>query len=200
MFVQNLFFELIQVAIGEKSCLSCTPSDDDWQALFDLAQSHAIAGVCLAGLEKLSNIGQRPPQLLLLNWIGIAQQIEERNKVVNNQCLVLQKKMSRDGFQSCILKGQGNAEMYGQIIPQLALLRQAGDIDVWVEGGCEKVLKYVEQIAPTEDVNEQHVHFRLFQDTEVEVHFTPSRLSNRWLDRKLQRWFESEQDRQMEHK
>lgn len=195
----ELFFELLRLSINGDKSLSGFPSEDEWQALFDLAEKHSLVGVSIAGLERLAELGHRPPQGLLLNWIGISQQIEQRNKVVNNQCLCLQKKLSGDGFKHCILKGQGNAKMYGQISPKLSLLRQSGDIDVWVAGGYDKVLQYVESVRPTDEVNEQHVHFHLFDDTEVEVHFTPSRLPNYFLDRKLQRWFLSEQDRQMNH-
>lgn len=74
----ELFFDLLRISIGVESCLSKNPSDDEWQVLFELAQKHALVGVCLAGLEELSNQGVRPPQGLLLNWIGISQQIEHR--------------------------------------------------------------------------------------------------------------------------
>lgn len=194
-----VFFDLLRVTIGRQESLSQTPSEREWQAIFEIAQRHALVGVCLTGLEKLSNQDQRPPKELLLNWIGISQQIEQLNMIVNKRCLELQKKLSAEGFKYCILKGQGNAIKYGKISPKLALLRQSGDIDVWVAGGYDKVLRYVENVRPTEEVNEQHVQLHLFDDTEVEVHFTPSRLSNRLLDRKLQQLYLSEVDRQMSH-
>lgn len=130
----------------------------------------------------------------------MAQQIEARNKRVNQHCVALMDKLHRDGFRACILKGQGNARMYGQLNPQLALWRQPGDIDVWVEGGFEKVVRYVQDVCPTNEVNEQHIHLHLFEDTKVEAHFTPSRLANRILNRRLQQWFAKEKDNQMNHR
>lgn len=197
--MSELIFELLRVSISSDKCLSNTPTDKEWQALFDIIQKHALAGVCIVGLEILSNQEQTPDKGLLLNWIGLSHQIEQRNKVTKNQCLKLQKKLSEDGIKYCFLKGLGNARMYGKINPRLSLLRQSGDIDVWVEGGYDRVLQYVDRIKPTDEVNEQHVHFHLFDNTEVEVHYTPSRSPNRFLDRKLQRWYLSEQDRQMGH-
>lgn len=142
----------------------------------------------------------RPPQGILLNWIGILQQIEQRNKTVNRQCLELQKKLDEAGLKYCILKGQGNAQMYGKIKSQLSLLRQSGDIDVWVGGGFDKVLQYVQGVSPTDDVSEQHVHFHVFEDTDVEVHFTPSWLTNPRYNRRLKKWFAEEAERQMSHR
>lgn len=82
--------------------------------------------------------------------------------------------MITDGFRSCILKGQGNIANYGT----LGLLRQSGDIDLWVEGGYEKIAAYVKKNAPTKDINQHHANFSVFQDTEVELHFYPLQLNN----------------------
>ena len=198
--IEQSFFEIIQVALGFRTVFSRSLTDEEWEEIFVIAQKQSVLGVCVAGLEALSNQGQRPPKELLLNWIGIAQQIEQRNKAVNRQCLELQKKLDGAGLKYCILKGQGNAQMYGKINSQLSLLRQSGDIDVWVEGGFDKVLQYVQSVSPTDEVNEQHVHFHVFDDTEVEVHFSPSRLSNPIFNRRLQGWFAEETERQMNHR
>ena len=199
MPIQELLFELLRIAIGSQEYLLYTPTADEWKELFHLAEKHALVGVCFAGLQRLDTPEQRPPQKLLYQCIGIGQQIQERNKTINRQCLTLQRRLQKDGFCWCLLKGQGNAMMYGRIDPQLALLRQPGDIDIWVEGGFESIMRYVQSISPTDEVNEQHVHLGVFHDTEVEVHFTPSKLANRWRDSKLQKWFAKEADRQMNH-
>lgn len=196
----HLFFELLRGSIDGGGFLSHKPSTDDWQKLFDVAENQSVLGVCMAGLEAFNNQGQRPPKELLLKWIGIAQQIEQRNKTVNRHCLELQKKLYDARLKYCMLKGQGNAQMYIEKNPQLSFLRQPGDIDVWVDGGFDKVLQYVQEVSPTEEVNEQHVHFNIFDDTEVEVHYIPSRLSNPMYNRRLKRWFVEEAERQMNHR
>ena len=199
MEMHEVFFDLLRLSLGQDIKIDQGLTPEDWKALYELAENHAVLGVCLAGLEAMDKQGLRPPQFLLLQWIGMSQQIEAKNKVVNEQCIALQDRLNNDGFRTCILKGQGNARMYGLLNPQLDLWRQSGDIDVWVEGGFEKIMRYVQRVSPTDEVNEQHVHFHIFEDTEVEVHFTPSRMANRVVDRRLQKWFEKEQERQMNH-
>ncbi len=198
MHTEHLLFELIRTSFGLQQNLSYTPTVEEWQELYDMADKHAILGVCMAGMESLDE-RQRPPQEVLLQWIGISQQIEVRNKTINQQCLTLLARLKEDGFRGCILKGQGNAAMYSKLNAQLGLWRQSGDIDVWVEGGFDRVIKYVQRISPTDEVNEQHAHLHIFEDTEVEAHFTPSRIANRIKDRLLQKWYVGQQERQMNH-
>lgn len=42
----NLFFQLIQVAIGRRDSLSRVPSADEWSTLYKTAQKLEVAGVC----------------------------------------------------------------------------------------------------------------------------------------------------------
>ncbi len=179
--------------------MSYSPSEEEWNDIFSLAKKHALLGISFVGVQLLKDTDQRPPQSVLFKWISSEQQIERKNRVLNKQSVILQKRLNIDGLSACILKGQGNALMYRQIDPLLGKMRQPGDIDVWVGGGFEKVLEYVQTIRPTDEVNEQHVHLKVFKHTEVEVHFTPSRLPNRWKNRILQQWFASEEERQMSH-
>lgn len=79
------------------------------------------------------------------------------------------------------------------------LSRTPGDIDIWVEGGFEKVMRYVQRVSMTDHVTEHHVEFDFFKDIPVEAHFTPSRLINRRCDRRYQKWVEKEGDRQFTH-
>lgn len=197
--MQDLLFELIRIGLGKDHCLSMTLSDKQWWQLYDLAGKHALTGVCLAGLQLLDSTNQRPPSELLFQWIGDSLEIENRNKLINKQSIEVQRKLRDAGIRSCLLKGQGNALLYGRIKPNLMLLRNPGDIDLWAEGGKESVIRYVETEMPTDDVNELHIQYSIFDDTEVEVHFTPTRLSNYFRNRKLQKWFSLEKERQMTH-
>lgn len=189
----DLFFELIRVAICTQESFSRIPSETEWNRLFHLAQKQSLVGICFAGLNRLgadsdegfSQIGMSED--LFFNWMGMAAQISMKNEVVNEQCTVLQKRFSADGFRSCILKGQGVAALYGE---ELGIFRQSGDIDIWIEGGVKAVLNLAKSIDHKVDVTEQHVHLDLFEDIEVEAHFTPSVLKNPFVNRRLQQWFE----------
>lgn len=196
--VQKALFELIQIGLNQSASFSVHPSDKEWSAIFQLAQKQSMEGICYAGLQALE--GKCRPLLdLLYHWIGIGCQIEERNRTLNSQCKSVQKRLLKDGMRGCILKGQGNALMYGRIEPKLALLRQPGDIDVWLAGGFEKVVKYAIGIKSTEEIDNHHIDLALMEDVEVEAHYTPSRLINKMTDRRLQRWYREETERQMSH-
>lgn len=79
------FFELIQVALGVRHCLSHTPSADEWGELYNIAKKQSLVGICFAGVQKLVNQQQEPPEMLYLTWMGMAAKIQQRNEVVNRQ-------------------------------------------------------------------------------------------------------------------
>lgn len=187
MNIEYLFYNLIQVAVGQQNCLSHTPSEAEWNELYQMAKKQSLVGVCFAGVQQLVNQQQEPPEMLYLTWMGMAAKIQQRNETVNRQCVEMQKQLEIDGFSSCILKGQGVGFLYGE----LRNLRQSGDIDVWIREPFADVMKYVDRIAPTKEVSHQHVHFHVFDDTEVELHFVPSELECFYNNRKLQRYYET---------
>lgn len=181
-----LFFELIQVAIGYRTCLSYVPSDVEWQSLFLMAEKHSLVGVCFGAVEKLPT-NQYPPKRLLLNWLAQAEYIKKRNKLVDIRCVELQTKLLANGFRSCVLKGQGNAKLYPKHLRQL---RQSGDIDLWVEGVRDDIVNFLNVSGMNaHDIHIVHADAECFDDVVVEIHFQPSWMYNPWTDRKLQRFF-----------
>ena len=198
--MEELFFELLRVSVGKQDSLSRVPNEEEWKQLADIAYKQFMMGVCFAGIQKLSEKGISPPRDLLLQWATFSEQTKGRNIEKNTECLRLQNKLRQHGMRSCILKGQGNAMMYGKLAPQLEYTRHSGDIDVWAEGGFERVVKFVLKYQPTKKIHDRHVEFKVFDDTEVEMHFKPDQLINRIKDRKLQRWLKEEEERQLTHR
>ena len=121
----NLFFELLQLALGTRDRLSRAPSPDEWTSICQESQRPAILGLMVEGLERLPK-EQLPKQGLLLQWIGLPLQIESQNCLLNKRCHELQQVFSEAGFACCILKGHGNALYYPK-----SEVRQSGDIDIW---------------------------------------------------------------------
>ena len=195
--MNSLFYELIRVAIGTQDSLSRLPSQKEWKALYDMAKKQSLVGVCFAALQRLgadadegfARIGMS--ERLYLTWMGMTAQIQKKNETVNQQCAELQAKLSADGLRSCILKGQGVASLYSEL---LLGLRQSGDIDLWVDADAESVIKYVKKVSPTNDIERKHISLKIFEDTEVEVHWVPSELDNPFKNKKLKAWYESEKN------
>lgn len=165
----KLFFELIQVAAGAKEKLSHAPTDEEWVELFESSQKQAVAGIAFLALEKLSNVGIKPPLNLLYEWIGLSEQIKSRNTLLNKRCLDLAELFSEAGFESCILKGQGNAMMYPE-----PLLRTSGDIDIWVKGNRDEIVKFCRSNVDGCEIEHHHIQFPIWDDVDVEAHFVPS--------------------------
>lgn len=185
----QLFFELIQVAIGNADRLSYTPSAQEWQMLFDSAKKQTLIGICFYGLQKLVKYEQTKhlPVTLKLKWLGLVASIQKRNELINARCVELQTKLAEDGFRTYIMKGQGNAALYRN----LSLIRQSGDIDIYLEGGFERVIEYVKKTYPTEKVNELEIIYHCFDDVEVEIHYKPFVMDSP-KDRILQEFFKDE--------
>lgn len=184
--IDLLFFELIQVAIGNRKCLSHTPSADEWGKLYAMAEKQALVGVCFAGVEWLHEQRQVPPMELLMDWLGQAEYIRSRNEAVNKQCVELQHKLAKDGFSSSILKGQGVGALYGE---KLSMLRQSGDIDIFVDGGIERAFEYCKEHYGNFEYDYINAHIPEYDDTEVELHWRVHSLPNPFANKRLQKWF-----------
>ena len=70
MTIQKLFFQLIQVSLGQLDCLDRGPSPEEWQELFELSKSHQVAPVCYDGVVRLFDFGLRAPQDLSIDWMA----------------------------------------------------------------------------------------------------------------------------------
>ena len=133
------FFELIQIAIGNKAGFDKAPTDKEWVKLFELACKQSLASVSLDGVNKLTeqDSSQKPPMGVLFEWIGIQQQTIALIKLQNQRTKELCEIFKKAGFQSCVLKGQGTALYYEH--PEY---RQCGDIDIWVKGDRDEILSF----------------------------------------------------------
>lgn len=132
-----------------------------------------------------------------MRWYASVSNIRHRNRIVNGQCVTLQKDLNTEGLRSCILKGQGVACYYSKNICQL---RQPGDIDIWVDGTWQQVMTLVAKRTPNKEFDLKHAHYNVFKDTPVEVHWVPSTTSNYILDRKLKRFYRQQSVVQFDHK
>lgn len=165
------------------------PSVKDWSALLTFAKKQSLIGICLPE-EAPVNL----PKSVLLQWIGQVQLIEQQNILLNRRIEQLFGMLEHDGFRCCLLKGQGNAMMYPN-----PLARCSGDIDVWIDADEETVYQYVKNKFPDEKESHKHIHFPIFEDAPVDMHYTPLKIYHPIHNRRLQQWLEENKDEQMTH-
>ncbi len=198
--MDELFFELIRIAIGKQDCLTKEPTAEEWQFMFDQAKRQALLGICFVGVRRLKSCHQTLPRVLFLKWLTVAFHIQQKNEQLNNICIELQHQLFQSGLRSSILKGQGIAQYYDRRKDdsdevQLSLFRQSGDIDVYVDCGRERAIAYARSLGQENiEWDYKHLHLKLFKKTEVEMHYRVEVLLNLWKNRKLQRWFKEHED------
>lgn len=205
MCKHSLFFELIQVGIDQRALLSRVPSAKDWSVLYGLSVKQAVAGVCFYGVQRLPK-EQRAclPESLKMQWLALATQIQARNELMNRRCVELQRMLAKEGIRMSILKGQGVARYYKLKDESLELranslgmLRQSGDIDVYVDGGMEKVLRWCRERYGDVEFDYINAHVPMFKDVEVELHWRGGSMTNLFRNRRLQRRLEREETKEM---
>lgn len=192
--MNDIFIELIRVAISTQATLSRLPSEAEWEELFEMSVKQSLVGICFVGLHALgadsddgfSKIGMS--EELYLEWMGMAAQINMKNELVNRQCVEVQQMVEKAGFRTFIMKGQSNAVLY-KSSDDLPLFRQSGDIDIYLEGGFKKVNDFVQKTFPTNQINELEIHYHCLEDTEVEIHYRPFFMRNPIKNARLQRFF-----------
>ena len=191
--MSNLFFELLQVAVSQRVELSSVPTEEEWEELFQMAKKQSVLGICFQGIENLRK-DQCPQRRMIMRWVANSDKVEQKNENTLEGCVKIVNLFRKHGYRSCILKGQGIASYYPH--PER---RTSGDIDIWVEGGREKVLKYIRPLFPKRKVIYHHMDFPVMKGLPVEVHFTPTWMNNPFKNRYLQRWFLEKPDEQFSH-
>lgn len=165
------------------------PQVANWAALLLFADKQKVLGVCSPTLYSVY-----VNQNTLFQWIGIEQHIRNQNIILNKRIGELSQILNEVGFRFCILKGQGNAEMY----PDPGL-RCAGDIDVWIDAGEKSVTSFVKKRYPDIEQTFKHIKFPVFDDVDVDVHTTPLRLYHPNHKRELKKWIHQQKDKQFAH-
>jgi hypothetical protein len=83
----------------------------------------------LQGIEsfRIQDSGFKIPQMLLLQWIGEVQMIEQQNKEMNVFIAEFIEKLRKEGIYAILVKGQGIAQCY-----EKPLWRCSGDVDIFL--------------------------------------------------------------------
>lgn len=194
----NMLTPLIQVALGHRESLPHKPSVDEWKLMYYESFKQALSGVCFSAIERLPK-EQHPPKDLLLQWFALADNIKQRNLLLNEQAKELTEQFKAGGFRSCVLKGQSIAQLYNlNENLDLRLYRQSGDIDIWVDGDRDNVLYYARSFGSILSIDNKHANFDCFKDTVVEIHFIPLFFFNPFTNKRFKEWLHEVRNRQFE--
>lgn len=185
---KDLFIELIRIATGNLSGFKATPTKEEWTWLYEQAGKHAIIGPLFTALDKIP-AEQRPPRQLLMDWHATCEAIKADCRKANHDAVWASKKFVQAGFRNAVLKGQGNALLYPE-----PLLRQSGDVDIWLDGKRKDIIGYVRKFFPNIRVQWIEVEFPIKKDCCIEVHTMPSFMSNPFDNKRLIHYFEEKRE------
>lgn len=218
VMLQRIFFEFLQVTIGQRSCMSRALTMEEWKGLYGLLKKHALLGVGYVAIQKLPK-EQWPPNAMIMQWVGVAQKIRLLNLELNEECRKVVTQLEHDGIGAVVIKGQSNLENYPE---ELREYRNPGDIDLWTKQtndcgipiavqqgdsveyeyykGVRGIIEYARlQRRVREDKSRlkplyYHVEYHTDKGTEVEMHYRPSFLCSPIRNMRMQRWFKEQFD------
>ena len=201
--MNGLFFELLQIAIGNRKELTRPLTDDEWASMYGICEKQALLGIAFAGVERLPK-EQYPPFDVLAEWVHDAQVAKDRNEKLSKECTYVCDLLAKNGISSCVIKGQSNIINYPEHLKEH---RTCGDIDLWclprnndrIHKGIANIVEYAHRYRlehnqpdiPWHRVLYYHVEINLDSGTEVELHYRPSYLNCFWRNIRLQNWFEN---------
>lgn len=177
----NVFFELIRAGLfpvhGEGFKVNDSLFRDvDWNEVYQLAQEQSVQGIVLQGIEAVQGAWLKVhgsplvPRILLLQWIGEVQVIEQRNKDMNAFVANLIEKLRKNNIYAILVKGQGLAQCY-----EKPLWRCSGDVDLLLsKDNYEKAKAYLMPMGVlTEPEESGKKHFAMqIEQFAVELHGT----------------------------
>lgn len=184
---RELFFALVRAGLwadAEPMDLGIQGFTDSvgWEKVYQLAEEQSVIGIVLAGIET-SKV--KPPQELLLQWIGEVQLLEQQNKAMNQFIAKLIEKMRNADIYTLLVKGQGIAQCY-----ERPLWRACGDVDLLLSAdNYEKAKKFLTPQAEhvdSEDASIKHLGMTIGEwivELHGTMHIEISRRVNKGIDK-----------------
>ena len=179
------FRNLLLISLGRRSSFEKDPTPQDWKYLYHLAHRQALLGPLNDGIHRLP-AHQMPPDDILKEWDRLTDRIAGIYQTHEKHVSELEALLESLNLHGCILKGTGLAHLYPS--PER---RMCGDIDLWIAGDRDEIIRtFRDAEIPIYDIIYQECKAGIFLDTEVEIHFHPSKMYNPFSNARLQRFFE----------
>lgn len=177
-----------------KSTIPDIDDEKEWKEVMALGKEQAVIGLLERGIRVMPP-ESCPPKKLHIQTSMLSQKIALLNRKVDVASVNVEAMMEQEGFQCCILKGQGNALAYPD-----PSARTPGDIDVWVAATPEQVVAFARKEMPDAKACYHHVEYVKCDGVKVELHYRPAFLNNPLYNSRLQKWFISEAATQCSHR
>lgn len=204
MNAEGIFFELLQVALGNRQALSATPTGELWMKLYEMSKKHALTAIALRGFTRMKEslphdddnmMGM--PESLYVVWVKNAIDIAHNNDAVNRASVKVSDEFAKAGFMPIIIKGQGNA-IYYQC--DLRECRMPGDVDVWVGTDRKRVIDYLRQKVNETEARIHHMKGESVDGVPVEVHYWPMFMYSFVAQRRFERFCKNHMHAQWNNK
>lgn len=164
----SAFLELVRAGLWDTEVQLAQYREVNLNNIFDMASEQSVVGLVAAGLEHVADIKVSKEELL--QFIGQAIHIEQRNIAMNAFVATLIERLRNADIYSILLKGQGIAQCFDK-----PLWRACGDVDLLLdEVNYEKAKLFLLPLASECDVEEKYgKHIGLTIDGwSIELHGT----------------------------
>lgn len=162
----EIFFALLRAGLWEKEVQLSSFGEIDFAGVKRLAEEQSVVGLIAAGVDHL--VDMKPAKKDVLQFIGQAMQLEQRNTAMNRFIAVLVDKMRKEGICAILVKGQGIAQCY-----EHPLWRACGDVDLFLsDDNYDKAKAFLSPFATSielEGVESKHLGMTISQWV-VELH------------------------------
>lgn len=198
----ELLFEILRCALSGKPFVGALTAMQ-FEEVLKQAEEQAVFGLVFNAVhnaeivDKENVVGDEvsKAQMAIFEAVGLQEQIKQQNEIVNERAEMLARILAAWGYRTCVLKGQGVAHLYSN-----PLLRQSGDIDIWVDGKQDEIISCLRSnFIGIRNIDYVHSGAGFFNDVEVEVHYRPSWMYNPISNRKLQKYFKANKELQFTH-
>lgn len=165
--IEEAFLSLVKLGVGHSAGMASIPHDIDWNILEGLAAKQGLSAILVDGVERLPE-NQRPPQLVLLQWIGeTLQGYEYRYEQYCRTIAEISAFYNEHGYKMMVLKGYACSLDWPK--PEH---RPCGDIDIW-QFGKQKEADVLLAKEKGIEIDKSHLHHTIFywRDFMVENHY-----------------------------
>lgn len=175
-FENDAFCALLRMALDSECSPSIFPyklNDAEWNNLHLECLRQQLVGIVFRAISHLPK-NQSPPLGLVFQWASEAETVRGHNKLIYEETSKLTQLFDNRNRKTAVLKGPANARLY----PDL-LMRQVGDIDLWVNGNRKDVVSLLRdmkfEFSDEDMLSLHHVQSHFGNNNiSVEFHYEPS--------------------------